>query len=67
MSDRQTLWNAVEAREQRQDAQVAREIEFALPQELSQDRGDRVGAGLRAREFVERGMVADLNIHWEPG
>ena len=66
MHDRQKLWNAVEAREQRQDAQVAREVEFALPQELSQ--ADAIGLArdyVRA-EFVERGMVADLNIHWEP-
>ena len=66
MRDRQKLWNAVEAREQRQDAQVAREVEFALPQELNQ--ADAIGLArdyVRA-EFVERGMVADLNIHWEP-
>jgi Ti-type conjugative transfer relaxase TraA len=66
MQDRQKLWNAVEAREQRQDAQVAREMEFALPQELSQ--ADAIGLArhyVRA-EFVDRGMVADLNIHWEP-
>src|SRR3984957_1133312 len=66
MQDRQKLWNAVEAREQRQDAQVARELEFALPQELSQ--ADAIGLArdyVRA-EFVDRGMVADLNIHWEP-
>ena len=49
MRDRQKLWNAVEAREQRQDAQVAREIEFALPQELSQAEAIAVSAGLRAR------------------
>ena len=35
MKDRQQLWKAVEAREQRRDAQLAREVEFALPQELS--------------------------------
>lgn len=34
ISDRQALWNAVEARETRKDAQVAREYELALPAEL---------------------------------
>ena len=66
MHDRQKLWNAVEAREQRQDAQVAREIEFALPQELSQAEAIGLARDYVRAEFVERGMVADLNIHWEP-
>ena len=34
MHDREQLWNAVEAKEKRHDAQVAREVEFALPEEL---------------------------------
>ena len=36
--DRATLWNEVEAGEKRKDAQLAREIEIALPRELSQPR-----------------------------
>src|SRR3546814_21163029 len=41
-ADRATLWNAVEAAEKRKDAQLAREVEFALPRELrSEER--RVG------------------------
>ncbi len=35
LADRATLWNAVEAAEKRKDAQLAREVEFALPRELS--------------------------------
>ena len=67
MHDREQLWNAVEAGEKRYDAQVAREVEFALPEELK----DFEAIGL-AREFVERefvacGMVADLNIHCDEG
>ena len=34
-ADRTTLWNAVEAAERRRDAQLARELEIALPRELS--------------------------------
>src|SRR5216684_1955793 len=67
MRDRERLWNAAEAAEKRRDAQVAREVEFALPEELK----DFEVIGL-AREFVEcefvaRGMVADLNVHWDEG
>lgn len=35
LGDRETLWNEVEAVELRKDAQLAREIEFAIPRELS--------------------------------
>ena len=66
MNDRAKLWNAVEAREKRRDAQVAREIEFALPQELSQSDAIGLARDYVRDEFVNRGMVADLNIHWEP-
>ncbi|MDP9352701.1 MAG: MobA/MobL family protein [Chloroflexota bacterium] len=37
VSDRQDLWNRVEASERRCDSQVARELNVALPEEL--DRG----------------------------
>ncbi len=36
LRDRATLWNAVERSEKRKDAQLAREIDVALPRELSQ-------------------------------
>ena len=35
--DRSTLWNAVEAVEKSQDAQLAREFEVALPAELTRE------------------------------
>jgi hypothetical protein len=37
--DRAKLWNDVEAVEVRKDAQLAREIEFAIPREMSQADG----------------------------
>jgi hypothetical protein len=40
--DREKLWNAVEAAELRKDAQLAREIEFAIPRELDQTEGIRL-------------------------
>src|SRR4029077_6231364 len=35
MKDREKLWNHVEAIEKRKDAQLAREVQFSLPRELS--------------------------------
>ena len=65
--DREALWNDVEAAELRKDAQLAREIEFSLPRELDQEQGIRLARDFVAREFVDRGMVADLNVHWDMG
>jgi Ti-type conjugative transfer relaxase TraA len=65
--DREALWNDVEAAELRKDAQLAREIEFAIPRELDQAEGIRLARDFVAREFVDRGMVADLNVHWDLG
>ncbi len=65
--DREVLWNAVEAVEVRKDAQLAREVEFAIPRELDQAEGIRLARDFVEREFVARGMVADLNVHWDIG
>ncbi len=66
MTDRQQLWNAVEAGEKRHDAQLAREVTIAIPIELTENEGIALARHYAQREFVQRGMVADLNIHWEP-
>ncbi|MBB5687860.1 Ti-type conjugative transfer relaxase TraA [Sphingobium boeckii] len=65
--DRATLWNDVEAAEVRKDAQLAREIEFAIPRELTQEQGIALARDFVAQEFVANGMVADLNVHWDVG
>jgi Ti-type conjugative transfer relaxase TraA len=65
--DRETLWNEVEAGEVRKDAQLAREIEFSIPREMSQAQGVELARDFVQREFVDRGMVADLNVHWDVG
>ncbi len=62
--DRVTLWNAVEAGEKRKDAQLAREIEIALPRELSPPEAIRLAQDFVREQFVAQGMVADLNVHW---
>jgi Ti-type conjugative transfer relaxase TraA len=65
--NREKLWNAVEAAEVRKDAQLSREVEFAISRELDQAEGIRLARGFVQREFVDRGMVADLNVHWDIG
>jgi ATP-dependent exoDNAse (exonuclease V) alpha subunit len=65
--DRETLWNAVEAVEKRKDAQLVREIEFSIPREMSQAQGVELARDFVQQEFVDLGMVADLNVHWDVG
>ena len=48
-SDRERLWNDVEAFEVRKDAQLAREVEFAIPREMNEAPGHRTRPRLRAR------------------
>lgn len=67
LGDREKLWNAVEATELRKDAQLSREVEFAIPRELDQAEGIRLARDFVEREFVERGMIADVNVHWDVG
>ncbi|GGJ40619.1 Ti-type conjugative transfer relaxase TraA [Sphingopyxis bauzanensis] len=65
--DREKLWNHVEAGEIRKDSQLAREIEFAIPREMTEGQGIELARDFVQTEFVERGMVADLNVHWDIG
>lgn len=53
--DRAMLWNAVEAAEVRKDAQLAREVEFAIPREFDEAEGIRLARDFVEREFVARG------------
>jgi len=63
--DRERLWNDVEASEIRKDAQLAREVEFALPREMSEAQAIELARDFVRGEFVDRGMIADLNVHWD--
>ena len=67
LSDRETLWNEVEATELRKDAQLCREIEFAIPREMSKQQGVELARDFVQAEFVDRRMIADLNVHWDVG
>ncbi|MGI8525744.1 MAG: Ti-type conjugative transfer relaxase TraA [Pseudolabrys sp.] len=64
-NDRERLWNDVEAFEVRKDAQLAREVEFALPREMTQAQGIELARDFVQSEFVDQGMIADLNVHWD--
>lgn len=67
LGDRSTLWNEVEATELRKDAQLSREIEFAIPRELSQQKGIELARDFVQDQFVNSGMIADINVHWDIG
>lgn len=67
LTDRAVLWNEVEAGEKRKDAQLAREVEFAIPREMNQAQGVQLARDFVENQFVKRGMVADLNVHWDIG
>lgn len=63
MSDREKLWNLVEAFERRKDAQLAREFNFSLPKELNHEQNLELARDFVQTQFVDRGMVADMCIH----
>jgi ATP-dependent exoDNAse (exonuclease V) alpha subunit len=63
MFDRAELWNGVEKAEKRKDAQLAREIEVALPRELAAERRAVLVREFVQNEFVSQGMIADVAIH----
>ena len=65
LSNRTTLWNEVEAGEKRKDAQLAREVEFSIPREMNEKQGVQLARDFVKQQFVDRGMVADLNVHWD--
>lgn len=61
--DREILWQKAEAAEKRKDAQLAREIRIMLPREFTADQRIEVMRDFVQREFVGRGMVADVAWH----
>jgi len=61
--DRSTLWNAVEKIEKNKNSQLAREIELALPIELSAEQNLSLVLEYVNQNFVSVGMCADVCIH----
>jgi ATP-dependent exoDNAse (exonuclease V) alpha subunit len=62
-SDRSTLWNIVELYEKAGNAQLAREVEIALPVELSREEQLRLVREYCSSQFVSKGMCADVCLH----
>ena len=62
-ADRSTLWNSVEQIEKASDAQLAREIEVALPVELSRAAQLALVRSFVKDNFVAEGMCADFALH----
>lgn len=60
---RATLWNAVEQVEKNKNAQLAREIELALPVELSREQNISLVREYVKRHFIGAGMCADVCAH----
>jgi len=61
--DRSILWNSVEQIDRNNNAQLAREIEFALPVELSMEQNILLAHEYVQKYFVAHGMIADVCIH----
>lgn len=63
VQDRAALWNAVESAEKRKDAQLCREVQLALPHELSAEQRRALVVGFVRDQWISRGMVADVAFH----
>ena len=57
------LWNRVELHEKRLDAQLAREIEIALPAELSLEENIGLARLFVTEQLASRGFAADWSVH----
>ena len=62
-TDRAVLWNSVEKSERYKTAQLAREIEVALPKELTAEQNLNLVRDYVKKNFVQVGMCADFAIH----
>ena len=61
--DRQVLWNEVQQIEKRSDAQFAREIEVALPNEMTREQQIECVRSFIRDNFIKEGMIADWALH----
>lgn len=62
-TDRAVLWNAVEKIEKAKNSQLAREIELALPAELTLLQNRSLVREYVKKHFISAGMCADISIH----
>lgn len=61
--DREILWNEVQQIEKRSDAQFAREVEVALPNEMTRDQQIECVRSFIQDNFIKEGMIADWALH----
>ena len=61
--NRAILWNAVEQVEKAKNSQLAREIELALPVELTLLQNRNLVREYVKENFIDKGMCADICIH----
>ena len=62
-NNRAKLWNEVEKIEKSKNSQLVREINIALPKELSLEKQIELIREFVKDTFVDKGMVADISIH----
>lgn len=61
--DRATLWNAVEQTEKHPQAQLSYSFDVALQNEFSLEKNIALAREFVQRQFVAKGMIADLAVH----
>jgi len=64
-NDRYILWNSVEKIEKATNSQLAREIDIALPKELSFENNLMLVREYCKANFIDKGMIVDFAIHDE--
>jgi len=57
------LWNEIEQIEKRKDAQLSRYFDIAIPVELDNDAKIALVKNYCKRNFVSKGMIADISFH----
>ncbi|WP_312449380.1 MobQ family relaxase [Mixta calida] len=57
------LWNEIEKIEKRKDAQLSRYFDIAIPVELDNDVKIALVKNYCKRNFVSKGMIADISFH----
>lgn len=64
VKDRNKLWNEVDKAETRCNSRTARELNVALPKELSKEQQKELAREFVKENFVDKGMVADVCFHF---
>jgi len=66
-AERSVLWNSVEKIEKQKNSQLSRELEIALPAELTQEQNISLVRRFVSEQFVAMGMCADIAVHDKKG